>query len=99
MQIRFANGAKPFCIDEQNIILVSSRIIVLFCIIDNDKIDLRKLVWRLPQDLPDINKFSYRCINNYSHKRVLWFDITCGDNIDNMQNYYTIIPLDVAING
>ncbi|GES72818.1 hypothetical protein GLOIN_2v1771895 [Rhizophagus clarus] len=96
LQIRLARGVKPFFIDEQNIILVSPRIIVLFCVIDNDKIDLRKLVWRLPQNLPDINKFSYRCINNFSQKRILWFDITCGNN---MQNYYTIIPLDVAISG
>jgi hypothetical protein len=96
LQIRFASGAKPFCIDEQNIVLISSRMIVLFCAINNDRIDLRKLVWRLPQDLPDISKFSYRCISNSSHKRIIWFDITCGNS---MQNYYTIIPLDAARSG
>ncbi|GES72809.1 hypothetical protein GLOIN_2v1771895 [Rhizophagus clarus] len=96
LRIRFASSVKSFCIDEQNIVLVSSKIIVLFCAIDNDKTGLRKLVWRLPQNLPDINKVSYRCINDFSHKRILWFDIICGNNI---QNYYTIIPLDVAISG
>lgn len=94
LQIRFASGVKLFCIDEQNIILISSRMIILFCAIDNDKINLQKLVWRLPHYLPDINKFSYRCINDFSHKRILWIDITCGNN-----SMYTIIPLDVAISG
>ncbi|CAG8503655.1 hypothetical protein GLOIN_2v1771895 [Rhizophagus irregularis DAOM 181602=DAOM 197198] len=93
LQIRFASGVKLFCIDEQNIILVSSRMIILFYAIDND---MRKLVWRPPHYLLNINKFSYQCINDFSNGRILWIDITYGDS---MKNYYTIIPLDVAISG
>lgn len=67
--------------------------IILFYAIDND---MRKLVWRPPHYLLNINKFSYQCINDFSNGRILWIDITYGDS---MKNYYTIIPLDVAISG
>ncbi|CAB4376575.1 unnamed protein product [Rhizophagus irregularis] len=36
------------------------------------------------------------CIDDFSNGRILWIDITYGDS---MKNYYTIIPLDVAISG